>query len=263
VEPAIFGTLLERALDPRERHKLGAHYTPRAYVERLVNPTVIEPLREEWKACKWPPCNWPEDGNDEEGREGGGGLPAQAGHRPHAGPRLRQRQLPVRDAGTAETPGRRSAEHAARPGATSKMELEGVMVTPANFFGIELNPRAAAIAEQVLWIGFLQWHLRTHGNLHNLPEPIIKDLHNIENRDAVLDWDSKPLLDADGQPVTRWDGRTTKPHPITGEEVPDPDARVPLYKVPQPAPAHVAQGGLHRGEPAVHWYRGKDARSFG
>ncbi len=48
VEPAIFGTLLERALDERQRHKLGAHYTPRAYVERLVNPTVIQPLREEW-----------------------------------------------------------------------------------------------------------------------------------------------------------------------------------------------------------------------
>ena len=41
VEPAIFGTLLERALDPAERHALGAHYTPRAYVERLVLPTVI------------------------------------------------------------------------------------------------------------------------------------------------------------------------------------------------------------------------------
>lgn len=49
VEPAIFGTLLERALDPRERHKLGAHYTPRAYVERLVLPTVVEPLRSEWR----------------------------------------------------------------------------------------------------------------------------------------------------------------------------------------------------------------------
>jgi hypothetical protein len=48
VEPAIFGTLLERALDPTERHALGAHYTPRAYVERLVLPTVIEPLRAEW-----------------------------------------------------------------------------------------------------------------------------------------------------------------------------------------------------------------------
>ena len=30
VEPAIFGTLLERALDPDERHAPGAHYTPRA-----------------------------------------------------------------------------------------------------------------------------------------------------------------------------------------------------------------------------------------
>ena len=49
VEPAIFGTLLERALDPRERHALGAHYTPRAYVERLVLPTVIEPLRDSWR----------------------------------------------------------------------------------------------------------------------------------------------------------------------------------------------------------------------
>jgi len=37
-------------LDPVERHKLGAHYTPRAYVERLVIPTVIQPLREEWDA---------------------------------------------------------------------------------------------------------------------------------------------------------------------------------------------------------------------
>ncbi|MBK7462308.1 MAG: class I SAM-dependent DNA methyltransferase [Betaproteobacteria bacterium] len=48
VEPAIFGTLLERALDPAERHSLGAHYTPRPYVERLVLPTVIEPLRQRW-----------------------------------------------------------------------------------------------------------------------------------------------------------------------------------------------------------------------
>jgi len=52
VEPAIFGTLLERALNPRERHKLGAHYTPRAYVERLVQPTILEPLRKEWEGVQ-------------------------------------------------------------------------------------------------------------------------------------------------------------------------------------------------------------------
>src|SRR4029079_502178 len=48
VETGIFGTLLAMALHPVERHKLGAHYTPRAYVERLVVPTIIEPLRAEW-----------------------------------------------------------------------------------------------------------------------------------------------------------------------------------------------------------------------
>jgi hypothetical protein len=37
-----------RARSPHERHALGAHYTPRAYVERLVLPTVVEPLRADW-----------------------------------------------------------------------------------------------------------------------------------------------------------------------------------------------------------------------
>ena len=48
VEPAIFGTLVERALEKKERSRLGAHYTPRSYVERLVRPVVMEPLRQEW-----------------------------------------------------------------------------------------------------------------------------------------------------------------------------------------------------------------------
>ena len=38
------------ALEPLERHKLGAHYTPRAYVERLVMPTIINPVRADWEA---------------------------------------------------------------------------------------------------------------------------------------------------------------------------------------------------------------------
>lgn len=52
VEPAIFGTLLENALDAKQRGELGAHFTPRAFVERLVLPTVMEPLREEWDGVK-------------------------------------------------------------------------------------------------------------------------------------------------------------------------------------------------------------------
>lgn len=52
VEPTIVGTLLEWALGPVERHKLGAHYTPRAYVERLVIPTVVKPFRAGWDAAR-------------------------------------------------------------------------------------------------------------------------------------------------------------------------------------------------------------------
>ncbi len=66
VEPAIFGTLLERALDPVERHKLGAHYTPRAFVERLVMPTIIEPLREQWDAAYAAATQLDQEGNRKE-----------------------------------------------------------------------------------------------------------------------------------------------------------------------------------------------------
>ena len=98
--------------------------------------------------------------------------------------------------------------------AQATLELEGEIVRPEQFYGIEVNPWAAAVAELVLWIGYLQWHLRTRGDAAGLPEPILRNLHNIECRDAVLAWDAvEPLLDAEGRPVTRWDGRTTKTAP--------------------------------------------------
>ncbi len=48
VEPAIFGTLFERSLDPQKRSQLGAHYTSRQDILRIVQPVVIDPLRREW-----------------------------------------------------------------------------------------------------------------------------------------------------------------------------------------------------------------------
>ncbi|SNT34890.1 type IIL restriction-modification enzyme MmeI [Antarctobacter heliothermus] len=56
VEPAIFGTLLERALDKRQRHKLGAHYTPRAYVKRWSRPRSWSRCAKTGAMCK-PLCS--------------------------------------------------------------------------------------------------------------------------------------------------------------------------------------------------------------
>lgn len=48
--------------------------------------------------------------------------------------------------------------------AQGRLETEGLSVDPHQFLGLEINPRAAAIAELVLWIGYLQWHFRTRGS---------------------------------------------------------------------------------------------------
>jgi hypothetical protein len=227
VEPAIFGTLLERALDPRERHSLGAHYTPRAYVERLVQPTILEPLRREWESVQTAALARAEDDKTEE-------AIAEV-------ERFLQRLADLRVLDPACGSGNflyvtlellkrlegevRNTLQDLGQGQIS-IGLTGATITPENMLGIELNPRAAAIAELVLWIGYLQWHLRSTGGVSDLGEPIIRDYHNIENRDAILSWErTEPLLDKDGKPVTRWDGVTYKIHPVTGQEVPDEGAR--------------------------------------
>ncbi len=245
VEPAIFGTLLEHALDTVERHHLGAHFTPRAYVERLVAPTIVEPLRAEWEAVQAAALRLNDDGKPDKAL-----AEVEAFQK-----RLASIKILDPACGTGnflyvslEHLLRLEAEVLQRRRELGKdqmlLELEAVRVTPRQMLGIEINPRAAAIAELVLWIGYLRWRLQTAGNgasvpeAMHLPEPLLGNYHTIERRDAVLAWDAvEPLLDKDGRPVTRWDGRTTKPHPVTGEQVPDETARIPAYRYVNPRPA--------------------------
>ncbi|GAB3196248.1 hypothetical protein ABID22_002828 [Pontibacter aydingkolensis] len=251
VEPAIFGTLLERALQPRERHKLGAHYTPRAYVERLVMPTVIEPLREEWEAARTASAIL-EDNNDEAGAR----KEIESFHRRLCSVRVLD---PACGSGnflyvTLEHLKRLEGEvleHLEHfPGQRTLDMTGGYTVTPAQLLGLEVNPRAAAIADVVLWIGYLQWHFRAHGSATRLSNPILREYGNIKQQDAVLSYsDRKPRLDANGQPVTRWDGHSTKPHPVTGQEVPDETARTIVYDYLDPKPATWPEADFIVGNP--------------
>ena len=250
VEPAIFGTLLERALDPTERHHLGAHYTPRDYVERLVLPTVVEPLRADWEAVLAAAVTLAGQGKADEAV-----AQLKDFHRrlcnlrildPACGSgnflyvtfeHLKRLEGEVLDAleGFGET--------------QNLLGFEGSTVDPHQLLGIEVNPRAAAITDMVLWIGYLQWHFRTLGNVQPA-EPVIKKFRNIECRDAVLTWDAvEPVLDETGQPVTRWDGLTTKSHPVTGEPVPDESARVPLLRYVNPKEAEWPEADFVVGNP--------------
>jgi hypothetical protein len=196
VEPAIFGTLLERALNPKERSRLGAHYTPRSYVERLVRPVVIEPLRQRWELEIEPELKRLLELKE-------GQQEPTAAQKQKAAAEIEEflkelRSIRILDPATGsgnflyvtmdllkslETEVVKRFEDV-----IGQVQLELKQVNPSQFLGIEINPRAAAIAELVIWIGYLQWHFKRFGTAAP-PEPILQKFNNIEYRDAVLAYD--------------------------------------------------------------------------
>lgn len=239
VDPSIFGTLLERALDPRERHRLGAHYTPRAYVERLVRATIDEPLRLEWEAVQ--------ARVDELLRtDGGASAPSKAklneARKLLVGFRARVGRVRVLDpaCGTGNFlvvayGVVKSLEHEALEalralgGGQQGLALVGESVVPDHFLGLEVNAWAAEIAQLVLWMGHLQWEIHHRGQ-SAIVEPVLSDKRSIEERDALIEVQRRVarLDPATGQAITRWDGRTVKVHHVTGNGVPDETARTPV-----------------------------------
>lgn len=192
VDPSIFGTLLEQALDPEERKRLGAHYTPRSYVERLVTATIIEPLREDWRNVQAAAETLRASGDVD-------GAVDEIGRFHH---KLCETRVLDPACGTGnflyvalELMKRLEGEvleaYADLGGAEKFHALDRHNVDPHQFLGIEINPRAAAIAELVLWIGYLQWHFRTRGSAPS--EPILRAFRNIQVRNAVLTWDGEPV----------------------------------------------------------------------
>jgi hypothetical protein len=280
VEPAIFGTLLERALDPTERHALGAHYTPRAYVERLVLPTVIEPLRAQWANALAASIVLAQEATELEA------VPVLLKDQTRASKdAVTKYEKAVRDKWTEARQVVKDFHHvlctthvldpACGSGNFLYVTLEHLKRLEGEIFnqlealgetqnalaigveavsleqlrGIELNERAAAVAELVLWIGYLQWHIRTSGN-KAVAEPVVHNYGNIECRDAVLAWDDvEPAYDANGALLTRWDGKTFKPHPVTGEQVPDEAAQVPQWKYLNARKAEWPQASFIVGNP--------------
>jgi len=244
VEPAIFGTLLEQALETDERSQLGAHYTPRSYVERLVRPTVIEPLQEQWQLIQ---------GEVEHILD----TESEATHEEKVDLAkavlenfLKElREIKVLDPACGsgnflyvtldlmKTLELEVFNRLETVTGKSQLKLEFDKVNPSQFLGIEINPRAAAIADLVIWIGYLQWHFRLFGTLPPI-EPVLREYKNIEFRDAVLAYDKvKTAVDPKtGKVRTRWGGKMIK-HPVTGEDVPDPKDQVKILHYVRPRPA--------------------------
>jgi len=193
IEPSIFGTLFERALDASKRAQTGAHYTGAEDIELVVEPVVMTPLRREWDAARQEIDLLLEEDNADAARE-----------------RLKafRRRL---DSVTVLDPACGSGNFlyialrslldlelavidfaAARgwPGLTPKVQ-------PNQMLGLEINHYAAELARTALWIGYIQWH-EANGFPYT-QRPILTPLDTIRQTDAILD-----LSDPDNPAEPEW-----------------------------------------------------------
>ena len=195
IDPSVFGTLFERGLDPDKRSQLGAHYTDRDKIMRIVEPVIVRPLLAEWETEKER-------------------IAAAIAKEDKARPaRRRRRAAPVR-IGTSQgllnaflkrlqdftvldpacgsgnflylaLHALKDVEHRVQLEAEAMgLERSFPAVGPANVKGIEINAYAAELARVSVWIGEIQW-MRRNG-FNEARDPILKPLETIECRDAIL-----------------------------------------------------------------------------
>lgn len=201
VEPAIFGTLFERSLDPGKRSQLGAHYTSKQDILLIVEPVVIEPLQARWQAVKAEALALAEAADKQ---------PKGAAYN-----KLRAQMQDKLYAWLAELSNVRILDPACGSGNFLYLALRRMLdlwrevylfsaehglptllphqVHPSQLYGLETNVYAHELASVVVWIGYLQW-LKDNG-IGWPTEPILRKLDNIQHRDAIL------AHDAEGKPV--------------------------------------------------------------
>ena len=191
IDPSILGTLFERGLDPSKRSQLGAHYTDRDKIIRIIEPVVIRPWLAEWETAK------ARIASSLERQAAARAASAQSRHRREAEQLLgeflkRLRAFTVLDPACGSgnflylaLQALKDLEHRVQLEAEALGLPRAFPETgPANVKGIEINPYAAELARVSVWIGEIQW-MRRNG-FAGSHDPILKPLDTIECRDAVL-----------------------------------------------------------------------------
>ena len=217
IEPSIFGTLFERALDASKRAQTGAHYTGADDIELVVEPVVMTPLRREWETAR---------AEIESSEAGFAGLEDFRDYGRQSGqsvnpvnpdsdnPPARQRLEAFRERLASV----RVLDPACGSGnflyiaLRSLLDLEREVidfaavqgwhgltprVQPDQMLGLEINHYAAELARTALWIGYIQWH-QANG-FEYTQRPILTPLDTVRQTDAILD-----LSDPDHPAEPEW-----------------------------------------------------------
>ena len=194
IDPAILGTLFERGLDPDKRSQLGAHYTDRDMIMRIIEPVVTAPWLAEWATTRQ------DIGRHLERAEAAGTAATRNRRRGQADRALnifleRLRKFTVLDPACGSGNFLHLALNALKDlEHLVQLEAEGLglepglrFMGPRNVKGIEINPYAAELARVSVWIGEIQWMQRNGFPVSR--NPILKPLDTIECRDALMNPD--------------------------------------------------------------------------
>ena len=198
IEPSVFGTLFERALDASKRSQLGAHYTDPGDIMRVVEPVMMEPLRREWESVQQEVRGLLVEDDPDRARAkleafqqrlfevtvldpacGSGNFLYLALRA------LLDLEKEVIDFDDIQDWSEEPSEE--RPGLVP-------IVKPDQMIGLEINPYAAELARTALWIGYIQWH-QANGFPYN-HQPILTSLVSVQQRDAILAaWETNTPLE--------------------------------------------------------------------
>jgi type II restriction/modification system DNA methylase subunit YeeA len=203
VEPAIFGTLFERSLDPTKRSQLGAHYTSKEDILLIVEPVLMAPLRRRWAEVQAAVAGLVSKRDAAANKAAGARFQKQLQEQIQ-GFQAELAQVQVLDPACGsgnflymalrelldlwkETNALAFAQ------GLPQLPLEHTAPSPEQLHGIEINAYAHELAQVTIWIGYIQW-MRDNG--YGFPsEPILKPLDAIQHMDAIL------ARDTEGKPV--------------------------------------------------------------
>lgn len=191
VEPAIFGTLFERSLDPSKRSQIGAHYTHPDDIRAVVEPVLMAPLRREWEEVRQKVADLAD---------------RQVSARGTTARRLQQQMRSALLDFVERLAKVRILDPACGSGnflyismnLLKDLEKEVItfagnvgltlplyQVTPAQLYGLEINSYAQELAQTAIWIGYIQWHQKNGFPVQR--NPVLHPLDTIRNSDAILD----------------------------------------------------------------------------
>ncbi|TAY05793.1 class I SAM-dependent DNA methyltransferase (plasmid) [Rhizobium leguminosarum] len=201
IDPSILGTLFERGLDPTKRSQLGAHYTDREKIMRIIRPVIIEPLEAEWASTLATISALVENAPKrtaerllspaQRGKATRIMMEAEAVHSAFIERIANFRVLdPACGSGNflyVALRALKDIEHRANLDAEALGLPRGFpRVGPQCVLGIELNSFAAELARVSVWIGEIQW-MRRNG-FDAAKNPILRPLETIECRDALISY---------------------------------------------------------------------------